>query len=231
MGSWNLYSGSFKQKNKHSAEGEAHGRQLAGFLLSGGSLLAGQLHTSYGGLCEGRWQQSLMSYVWDRRAEFFSSTNKGLQTSRKVSLIFFCVSLPSHGPLLPMPPLLLLFSLLSARSKPLWNRLFLDASSKFHISSFLPLFKAQAEEGTHGLPQNSTLPHSLKPYRIYSLPDKPPFASLCLMCWITSLFGGPVFFHWLGAWDWHLPGLSNRLALGLHQHSPPQESKSNTTLW
>lgn len=33
---------------------------------------------------------------------------------------------------------------------------------------------------------------------------------------------GPIFFHWLGVWDWHFPGPSNKLILVLHLHAPPE---------
>lgn len=132
----------------------------------------------------------------------------------KSLLSSFVLSFPPIAHSSPSP---FYFLLLSTRFKPLWNRLFPDARSKWPISSFLPLPKGQAEEGTHGLPHNYTLQHSLKPYRIYFLTEKPHFASLCLMCWITSLFG-PVFFCWFGVWDRHFPGFSNKLVLVLHLH-------------
>lgn len=84
--------------------------------------------------------------------------------------------------------------------------------------AFCPSFKDQAEEGTHNLPHNSTLQHSLKPYRIYSLLDKLPFASLCLMCWVTSLFD-PVFFSPVRCLGPAFPWLSNEMVLVLHLHS------------
>lgn len=98
--------------------------------------------------------------------------------------------------------------------------LFPDASSKCPVNSFRTRSKGRAEGGTHPSPHKPTLHRSLKPSRICSHSGRSPPASPCLTGWISRSLG-PLFFHWLGVWDSHSPGLSNKLVLVLCLHSPP----------
>lgn len=144
MGSWNLFPGSFKLRNKCSAERKVCVWQLAGFCW--GDILAGRaaVHRLWRAVST---RMAALTRVLCG-AEFLFSTNKGLQ-SLLMSLV--CVypshpwSTPAHAS--PSP---FYFLLLSTRFTPLWNRWFPDASSKLCISSFLPLLQGPSR-GRHTL--------------------------------------------------------------------------------
>lgn len=64
MGGRNLYIGSFKEMNKHSAKGKACGWRLAGLPMEWRTLTgSAAIHKLQNRLCEAGWKHSLMSYM------------------------------------------------------------------------------------------------------------------------------------------------------------------------
>lgn len=144
MGSWNLCPGNFKKKNKSSAEGKARGWQLAGFLLRGDPDWQGSYAQAVKGCMKGDGSTRVLCGT-----DFFS-TNKGLQSLSPTEYLLssLVLSFPPWSTLVHAFPSPFYFLLLSTGFKPLWNRWFPDASSKFCIGSFLPLLQGPSR-GRH----------------------------------------------------------------------------------